>query len=105
MENKIKNRKFERGDYVYFIGNEKYKPCHSYVWTFFGHDGLSFYLIEHNDGESRENWMYKPPFEHIDGFESVHSCMLDADINYIQINCDVYGETNELTLIKETNLK
>ncbi len=99
-------QKFERGDYVYFKGNDKFKTYHSYVWTLFGHDGLSFYLIEHPDGYHRSSWMDKPPFENQDGFESVHSSELDEEINYIQINCsnDFFGETNELVLIKKTEL-
>ncbi len=99
-------KSFERGDYVYFKGNENFKPCHSYVWILFGHGGLGFYLIEHPDGNHRSNWMSKPPFEHIDGFESVHSSMLDEEIKYIQINCsdEFFNETDELTLIKKTEL-
>lgn len=105
MGNNENNIKFKRGDYVYFKGNNKYNACYSYVWTFFSHDGLSFYLIEHPNGLNRSNWLSKPPFEHIDGFESIPSYMLDEDVKYIQINCDMLGNTNELTLIKKSELK
>lgn len=95
-------RKFKRGEPVYFKGNEKYKATQSFVWTYFGHMSLAFYIIEHPDGEDRSRWLAKPPFEHNDGFECVHSSQLQEGLKYIQINCseEFYGETDELKLIE-----
>jgi hypothetical protein len=93
---------FKRGDYVHFKGNDKYKPCDTYVWTHFGHMMLEFYLIQHHDGQDRSNWMAKPPFENMDGFECVHSSQLKEGLKYIQINCheEFQGETDELILLE-----
>jgi hypothetical protein len=98
-------QKFKRGDYVHFKGNDQYKPCDTYIWTHFGHESMEFYLIEHKEGYDRSNWTSKPPFENIDGFESVHSNQLKDGLKYIQINCheEFQGETDELILLKRKN--
>lgn len=95
-------QEFQRGDYVHYKGSSEFKPCDTYVWTFFSHMGSEFYLIEHKDGFDRSSWMTKPPFEEIDGFESVHSSQLGEDLAYIEIDCsrDFQGETDELILLK-----
>lgn len=94
---------FKRGDFVHFKGNEKYKPYDTYVWTSFGHLGLAYYLVEHPDGHDRQGWLDNCGMG--DGFECVHSSMLDEDVKYIQIDCKFTNETDELILIRETNLK
>ena len=94
---------FKRGDAVYFKGNSQFVPTNTFVWTYFGHDGLEFYLIAHNDGYDRSNWMAKPPFANQDGFECVHSSQLQEGLKYIQIDCsrEFQGETDELVLLKK----
>lgn len=96
-------RVFRRGDFVHFKGNNIYKPYDTFVWTLFGHGGLSYYIIEHPDGHDRQAWLDNCGMG--DGFECVHSSMLDEDVKYIQIDCKFTNETDELILIRETNLK
>lgn len=93
-------QKFQRADHVHFVGNDKFKAVNTYVWTFFCHMSLSFYLIEHHDGLPASTWFAKPPFR--DGFEAVHSSELQEDLKYIQINCpkEHPGETDQLILLK-----
>lgn len=100
-------RKFNRGDFVHFMGSEKYKPYDTYVWTHFMHEGMDYYLVEHYQGDDRSRWMAKPPFEHNDGFESVHSSQLREGKKYIQIDCheEFTGETDQLVLIRPEGQK
>lgn len=104
-------QKFKRGDYVFFKGNDKYKPVYSYVWTHFCHGAIDFYVIEHEDGEDRKRWLAKPPFENQDGFECVHSSQLQEGLKYIQVNCseEFQFETDKLELadkgLKEIKIK
>ena len=93
---------FSRGDFVHFKGNEKYKPYDTYVWDLFGHLGLAYYLIEHPDGHDRQVWLDNSGMG--DGFECVHSSMLDAELKYIQIDCQFINETDELALITKSKL-
>ena len=90
-------RMFNRHDYVHFKGNDKYKPCDTYVWTHFAHLSLDYYIIQHHDGNLRDRWLNKKN----DGFESIHSKYLDEGLKYIQVDCskDFQFETDALVLI------
>lgn len=96
-----KGRKFKRGDFVHFKGDDKYKAQDTYVWTWFGHLSLAYYIIEHTDGIDRSHFLAGPGWR--DGFESVHSSQLKEGLKYIQVECSGYfpDETDQLELIKE----
>ena len=101
-------RTFKRGDFVHYKGSEKYKPQDTYVWTHFGHCGMEYYVIEHDEGGGIENFINKRPFRKFgigaDGFEAIHSSQLDEKLKYIKIYCNEFeGETDELILIKEAD--
>lgn len=106
LDKKIKmnwtGRTFKRGDFVHFKGKDKYKSVDTYVWTYFAHESIEYYLIEHPDGMNRSDFMAKPPFKHLDGFECVHSSQLQEGLKYLPIYCEEFQrETDELEIIKE----
>lgn len=99
-------RQFKRGDFVHYKGSEKYKSCNTYVWTHFGHCGIDYYVIEHEQGDGIDNFINKRPFRRFgvgaDGFEAIHSSELDEKLKYIKIHCKEFQwETDELAMIKE----
>lgn len=99
-------RRFKRGDFVHFKGDEKYPAEDTYVWTHFGHHGLEYYIIEHSQGIDRINFINKPPYKKFglgaDGFEAIHSSQLNEGLKYIAIYPKEFqGETDELIMIKE----
>ena len=87
--------KFKRGDRVNFKGVEKgyrdngvYEPVTlkpatgTYVWAVMLHLMIR-YVIEHPEGEPRENFFAKPPFP--DGFEAIHSSLLQEGLTYAYV--------------------
>lgn len=98
-------RSFKRGDCVNFKGDANYKPTqNTFVWAFHVHDGPGHYYIEHEDGEYLyEKLKHNGGFK--DGFESLHSSMLQPNIKYIVVWCDfsTYGgcdKTDKLQMVK-----
>lgn len=99
-------RTFKRGDFVHFKGNDKYISVDTYVWTFFGHMMLEYYIVEHPQGKDMYSFTNKPPFRRFgigaDGFESVHSSQLQEGLKYIAVHCKEFQfETDELVMLKE----
>lgn len=99
-------RTFKRGDFVHFKGNDKYTPEDTYVWTYFGHLGMEYYLIEHVQGLDMSAFINKRPFKKFgigaDGFEAIHSSLLEEGKKYLPIYCTEFqGETDELIMLKE----
>lgn len=84
----------KRGTKVNFKGNEYFKPIQgTYIWAKLEHLSLSLYVVQHPDGNPKQNFMAKPPLE--DGFEAVHSKELDENYFY------VYAEQHEIELVEQ----
>lgn len=91
--------KFKRGDRVNFKGMGNLKPVKgTYVWAVLTHLAV-MYLIEHVDGEiTKQGLKMNNGFE--DGFESIHSSMVQEGHNYIL----VVGDSLELAPIKNKTI-
>ena len=95
-----KGRIFKRGDCVHFKGNKEYKATDTYVWSHCCNMTMDCYIIEHEDGIDRENFL--APEHEEDGFELVHPSELNEGLKYIAVHChpDFEFETDELEILK-----